>query len=350
MVKKETFFGVQFLRFFAALLVVITHATGMVAERILNLGSGQYWVPGLAGVDIFFVISGFVMAVSTQGLLGKADAWKVFLSRRIVRVVPLYWIATSIKIAAVLAFAHYALHARMDIPYLLSSYFFIPALNADGEILPILTVGWTLSFEMFFYLVFTMALGVKVSPLRFVAVVFISLAMIGLFREKDWHPLTVLVSPIILEFLLGMIVAYLYGRFKDVPVWLSATLIISGLILLLYPGVYYPKLRMIFWGVPAFMIVLGFVFAEKWLGARIPKLFTELGDSSYSLYLFHPLVLPIMGVLMLKLGLTHGGLAVVLAILVSLCVGEVMYRLLERPLTNYLNARLKAKLKSGNTQ
>ena len=338
---SESFSGVQFLRFFAAMLVVITHATGAIAERMLDLGPGQYWKSGLAGVDIFFVISGFVMAVSSKKLVGQPDAWKIFLTKRIVRIVPLYWIATSAKILAAFAFAKHAIHSRLDLSYLLACYFFIPALNADNEVLPILTVGWTLTYEMFFYLVFALALALKVLPFRFVIAVFSVLACIGLFREPDWAPITVLASPIILEFAFGMGIAYLYMSGRSISPAVSALAILLGGFLLFIPESLPFKWRFIFWGIPAALIVGGFVFSEKWLGARLPAILTKLGDSSYSLYLFHPFAIPLIVVLMLKLGLDNPVFTLLVCIGVSLIVGVASYKIVELPVTRYIRALVK---------
>lgn len=335
---NEAFSGVQFLRFFAAILVVITHATGSIAEKMLELGPGQYWKSGLAGVDIFFVISGFVMAVSSEKLIGQPNAWKIFLTKRIVRIVPLYWIATSAKILAAFVFAKHAIHSRLDFSYLLACYFFIPALNADGEVLPILTVGWTLTYEMFFYMIFAIALVLKVLPLRFVFAVFLILACIGLFREPDWAPITVLASPIILEFAFGMTIAYLYKAGKQFSPVISLSAIILGGILLFLPETLPFKWRFIFWGIPAALIVGGFVFAESWLGSRIPAVLTKLGDSSYSLYLFHPFAIPLVVVLMIKLGIPSPVMVLLVCIGVSLLVGITSYKLIELPLTRYIRS------------
>ena len=85
---KSTFTGIQALRFVAAMLVVLAHSTAMVNER-MHLDMFK-WRAGWSGVDIFFVISGFVMAISSGGLMQRANGWKIFLTRRLIRIVPLY--------------------------------------------------------------------------------------------------------------------------------------------------------------------------------------------------------------------------------------------------------------------
>jgi len=87
---KNTYTGIQALRFVAAMLVVLAHSTAMVNER-MHLDMFK-WRAGWSGVDIFFVISGFVMAISSGGLMQRANGWKMFLARRLIRIVPLYWV------------------------------------------------------------------------------------------------------------------------------------------------------------------------------------------------------------------------------------------------------------------
>ena len=142
------FDGIQALRFIAAIMVVCTHSFLYASER---LGQGSFsWAVGAKGVDIFFVIIGFVMVISSRYLVSVDDGWKEFFKKRLIRVAPLYWAATSFKLIVLLLAANFVLHAKLDWWMILKSYFFIPSHNIDGEIKPFLGVGWTLVFEMFF--------------------------------------------------------------------------------------------------------------------------------------------------------------------------------------------------------
>jgi peptidoglycan/LPS O-acetylase OafA/YrhL len=106
---KQTYTGIQALRFVAAMLVVLAHSTAMVNER-MHLDMFK-WRAGWSGVDIFFVISGFVMTISSGGLTQRVDGWKIFITRRLIRIVPLYWVATTIKLATILVLPSLALAA-----------------------------------------------------------------------------------------------------------------------------------------------------------------------------------------------------------------------------------------------
>ena len=163
---RPTFRGIQALRGFAAALVVVLHATGQPFG--MEASKPWVWMRGHAGVDIFFVISGFVMAISATGQ-GRPTAGE-FLRRRILRIVPLYWIFTLVMLAKILAVKVHpglgrdVVHLQTPIGYVLASLFFIPYRNSQGDIAPVLAVGWTLSFEMLFYLLFALALKWKVEP------------------------------------------------------------------------------------------------------------------------------------------------------------------------------------------
>lgn len=166
---------VQVLRFIAALAVVICHSAFYSKER-LDPDSFRYDL-GANGVPLFFVISGFVMMVAAKKLQGVENAWKFFIIRRIVRIAPLYYFATTVKLVTLLGAAGLVLHAQVDWIYIVKSYFFLPAVNVDGEIRPLLAVGWTLLFEMFFYAIFTLSLLARVDAIVFSAPLFIGLAV-----------------------------------------------------------------------------------------------------------------------------------------------------------------------------
>ena len=104
-----------------------------------------------SGVDLFFVISGFIMVYSSEDLFGARGAWRTFLTRRLVRIVPLYWLTTAITIPL--------MSLTVDWQSLLGSYFFIPYRAPSNAIVPLHGVGWTLNLEMFFYVIFAAAIS-----------------------------------------------------------------------------------------------------------------------------------------------------------------------------------------------
>src|SRR4051794_8508108 len=110
--RGGTFLTVQALRAIAALMVVAYHTFDMWGQRINAHAPAVAWSNGAAGVDIFFVVSGFVMVISSRRLADQPSAWLTFLKQRAIRIIPLYWLMTTLKLIAVIAFADYVMRAR----------------------------------------------------------------------------------------------------------------------------------------------------------------------------------------------------------------------------------------------
>jgi len=212
---RPKYSGVQGLRFVAALLVVVTHATLYTSERLNS--ALHVWTFGGIGVHIFFVISGFVMVISSGALTGRPNGWKYFAMRRVIRIVPIYWIATTVKLLTLIAVPSVVLHTKLDVTRTFLSYLFLPSRNIDGKVEPLLGVGWTLTFEVAFYAVFAVGLLLRINPLKFCGVV-LSVAAVGnMFRGGSWPAAAVYFDPLVLYFLAGMIIAdYVINNDGDV--------------------------------------------------------------------------------------------------------------------------------------
>ena len=188
--------GIQVLRVFAALLVVITHSTFYASERLINHNI-SVWKFGTIGVDIFFIISGFIMISASGVANSKPMSWKKFIQNRAIRIVPMYWLATTVKVFALLIVPSMVLHAIFDPERIFYSYFLLPQVNPDGRFEPLLGVGWTLIYEMFFYLVFTLGLFLKFNPVKFVTIIFLLLFFLGQLFDSNITALKVYTNPII---------------------------------------------------------------------------------------------------------------------------------------------------------
>ncbi len=151
------------LRGVSAFCVVFEHSMFYARERLDS--AIPVWDFGRIGVFLFFAISGFVMVVTNPP--GSSDVpgnWRRFGLKRLIRVVPPYWLATTLKLGALVAVPATVLHAELAPGSTIASYFFLPTHNIDGKVQPLLGVGWTLLFEMLFYLLFTLALFLRVNP------------------------------------------------------------------------------------------------------------------------------------------------------------------------------------------
>lgn len=210
MVQMKIHF-LQAFRAIAAWLVVVDHALlDVTGADIRNPATPVAWMMGGVGVSVFFVISGFIMVHICWNDFGRRGAPAAFLWRRIIRIVPLYWLAT------IAAFAFHkvsATHgANAGWPQLLRSVLFIPYCNEGGGWTPILSQGWTLNYEMFFYAIVAVALVFQRKfALPGIAAALASFALFGLFFPPGI--LAYLSSPIVLWFVMGVGLAVLWRRY-----------------------------------------------------------------------------------------------------------------------------------------
>jgi peptidoglycan/LPS O-acetylase OafA/YrhL len=342
--------SVQLLRAVAALVVVSGHVMGAAKTM------GSFQSPSLPtgmGVDLFFVISGFIMVYASDRLFTRPGAGKEFLIKRMLRVVPLYWLSTTAILALTLMSSRHS-QARPGGGYLLASYLFIPDASygsVDGIPFPLLSLGWTLNYEMLFYTVFSLfifaprrraVLGVQVTLVAAVA--------FGLVVQPASTVLSTWTQPIILEFALGLLIAnaLLQGlRLSRAASW--TLLALAGLwIALDVGGILVLKQtpndlrRVIGWGVPAACILASVVLGPLALPPWSEKVAALLGDASYSLYLTHPFVIIAMKrAWLVTFGTDHLLAWVVLVLLLTVAFSVAVNKLVERPLTLALNRRLR---------
>jgi peptidoglycan/LPS O-acetylase OafA/YrhL len=339
--------SIQVCRALAALLVVHVHATVMArvyAERYGSLdaiSNGFYNTLdfGQLGVDLFFVISGFIMIFVTSALPPGRASVRSFLERRIARIVPLYWFFTFLLAALIVVAPGVVVHDDLSGTFLLKSLFFIPAVRSNGEIAPVVPPGWTLNFEMFFYL----SLGILLllpahRRVWLLSFGFLSLVAAGLaLTPGPSHPVaTVLTSPLLFEFLYGCWIGSLFltGRVAG-PSWaaLCVGTGLTGITLAFFLPL--QAYRPFSWGIPSALLVYGLLCLERAKRLRFPQFLVRLGDASYSLYLVHWFVLPPVGRAWAKSGLgSHaaGDVLVLLGIAASVAAALVVYRYLEDPL------------------
>ncbi|WP_161046979.1 acyltransferase family protein [Duganella margarita] len=342
---------IQFLRFVAVLLVVTSHTVVEVWRRLGFAGEFGYWHQvGGAGVDIFFVISGFVITLSTMraAAAGGADASWHFLLRRIIRIVPLYWVYTAVKAMVVVLVGSRAFHSTIAPDYFLKSIFFIPAVNPAGQVLPLLESGWTLSYEMLFYLSFALAIWVRKPPLRFclvlmslvfaLGVVFADQVVIGFFGRT-----------LLFEFLCGGLIARLWTWRPPLPAYLAPALVVFAVAaLFVFPAV--PVDRLFAVGLPAAALVMGMAWLERYRAiSRLSGHFKLFGDASYTIYLSHGLSMPVFIMLAQKAGMHSMAIIFTFTVVAVFALGGLLYVAGERPLTAWLNRQVGRKMALAST-
>ncbi len=344
---RKTYFGIQALRAIAAGLVVVHHAAVYWLEHTRSHPRAEeLWRGGAGGVDIFFVISGFVMAVSAPSLAGKANKAWVFLKRRVIRVVPLYWIFTTLSLArmivGMLRGQPPGEQASGSTWHILASYLFIPSYDDQHALFPVVGIGWTLNFEMLFYFLFAVALALDVSLLAFLLPVLVALAAIGGFDHPTWPAFTTLASPLVLEFLFGVLIAHWTQQGRRPGKFVCAALFVGGCAAIAAIPLLDARWRWLTWGVPAAAIVTATVGTEDAVGERLPGWLLEAGNASYALYLVHRSMLSVAWVGVVRLGPGgHAALVEMIAgsLLVSLVAAEVLHRGIELPLMKFFNRK-----------
>lgn len=341
--------SIQYLRAVAALLVVFFHA--VITPKFASQAPNASDAFGAVGVDIFFVISGFVMSYT---MIRAPLAPSEFILKRIIRIAPAYWIVTILMFVMPLVSKTIAAGITMDVSHLVASLFFVPWFNPldPSQNNPIYRPGWTLNYEMFFYALF--GFGLMVRPvgraLAMISCCLTALVCVGWILQY-FHRQTLFLfyasfytSPLLLEFGLGMLVGWLCVYGKKLSPWVAGCIMAFGFsILLLRPyesGV--EGLRALFWGLPSGCIVYGAVSIERSLTIPRIGLFRLLGDASYSIYLTH--LFSIGGIFVffnrigVKLQSANVGLIlfVLVSFLVSMFVGVLFHIGIERPLTGAL--------------
>jgi peptidoglycan/LPS O-acetylase OafA/YrhL len=334
--RRNDLLGVQALRAVAALLVVAYHAVEQWTTRMPGYGPGEFWPNGSAGVDIFFVISGLVMTISVQRNAHRPHPARTFARDRLMRIVPLYWIVTTVKVAAVAAVPALAVRTSLDPLYVAGSYALLPLYDGSVFIPPVLPVGWTLTYEMFFYILVTAALILRTPLSRICAPVLLAVAVFAVIMHADGFANT-----IVLEFLFGIAIGRTIPRLQAVPPAISLPAGAAALLLLVAIPIGGPLLRPLTWGVPAAIIVGSVVAAEMSLRRGLPRWLLGAGNASYATYLTHGFVVPAVFMLCARsIGFDPAGLAatIILSLFVSAAVGQVTHYAVEQPLLLRLRA------------
>ncbi len=331
--------SIQYLRGFAALAVAITHLYPMFFK------SENPFEGGSAGVDLFFVISGFIMWHIAQAKDGDPIG---FFMHRLIRVAPPYWLVTMIvAVSATLKPNLFPLdHPTLD--HVVLSIAFIP--HGEGDVgKPLVSQGWTLNYEMFFYIIFAAAL---LLPARFrllaLSGTMTSLVAVGVFTTTDSQVLTVVTSDLLLEFLGGVVIAVAYRKARTAPVSVALCGVLLGTVILaIMPHLVannpdFEVLRSIRLGVPAAVVVYCMVSLE-WHGLfGRNRILLALGEVSFALYLVHFLSASFYLIVAPHLGLPiEGSLAFMLALSLAIGSAFAFFRVAEDPLREFLLAQIR---------
>lgn len=274
--EKKTLSSIQTLRGIACILVVLCHTS--------LISSGHY------GVDIFFVISGFVIMYSTE------KALIFFWQKRLKRIIPLYWFMTIITAICVYMAPHLFNLYEVSTTYLLKSLLFIPY-EHSGIQQPVLGLAWTLNYEILFYVIFWIAIKINVKRRGIISIIFCCfLCIIGLIFNDLPMPLSYWTNSIILEFCFGIIAYEVYTKLivkssnknnissenKYTCIILIGVGCVGGIIM---DRILKLKLPRYFAGMVAAIILLIFLYEEMNISWNC--FIVYVGNISYTIYLLH---------------------------------------------------------------
>lgn len=348
--KDQRLDSLQALRAVAATLVVFFHAAAIWREKV---GADVFfgaWDRGWAGVDLFFVLSGFIMVWVTQGekSLGLKPALQ-FGWKRLTRIYPIWWVFCALMGAYFFVTYGQAAPPPGGDPWL--RFWQSMALWPQPS-LPVLTIGWTLTFEIGFYALFA---GLLLIPSRYRLGLLLVWGGIILAvwlsgnAPAPWPDnwVGILLNPICLEFIAGAGVSYLV-IWNRIPLIIARSGLILGLVAFSYAvmaggevsqtvGLLADYSRILQFGLPAALIVLGLAMEERARDLSLPQIFVDLGDASYSLYLLHlPLLLALIRIVGWSVDIPVTSVSFTLFVLIgtALCLAASLWvhRLLERPL------------------
>jgi exopolysaccharide production protein ExoZ len=339
MAKK--YVAIQVLRFVAATFVVIDQSIADVVQGWSNTPQLNpiAWSAGEVGVIVFFGISGFIMATTQYESFGSAERSVDFFVRRIMRIVPIYAIATTLE---------YLHRTGSGETYSLLNYvrslLFIPYLGEGGLFRPILGQGWTLNYEMFFYLVFAASLSLR-RPIGFAlsTSVFLLLALLSGVDKTGNVVVAFYLNHILLYFVCGMMVGFVTKHQAKTTSGIVLPTLLAVLLMVIACALKI-TLQQSYFLAGSLIAVCACVY----LGAscapvganKLRATFERLGDASYSTYLFHGFFLGTIRFLVHWIADAQYVLAVMfvlLCIVVANLGGLLVFKFVELPISKFLH-------------
>ena len=342
--------NVQLLRALAAIFVVLSHAaheTFGMAQRIGAEPIFHQSTRWTAAVDVFFVMSGFILLSTSYNSFAAHEATVKFFTRRLVRAIPLYWLLTTLVLVGGLLAPALLNVPITDLGHVVSSYLFWPSPRENGEIRPVLALGWTMNLEFFFYGVLAICLAL---PRRW-GVVAATGALVGVVALAQLMPAPGMAisfwgSFMTLDFVLGFAIALAYQagiRISASAAWTTCALAVADIAISAStePGAFDWFVTI---SLPAGALVAAGVLAPQVATvSRLPRFGVLLGDACYSTYLLQPFILRPAAVAWVALVGAGAPLWAFVGLAAALALGGGLacFLLFEKPLTAVLNRHLK---------
>ncbi|MFD2056547.1 acyltransferase family protein [Mesorhizobium calcicola] len=330
--------NIQGLRALAALMVVASHIYWPLVPMRSHWSQPFVSAVGPGGVDLFFVISGFVVFLSADRLgrkaviVGRWRAFREFAVKRVFRIYPAYWVAFAV--ASLLLLTTTAEIAPPGIPEKPLWKLLLLIDQPNNRI----GAAWTLQFEMYFYTICAAAILIFPRRILLILAAWFAVIFLAWVAGVDYSS-SVWLWTIVLEFAFGIVIALLVERKMSVH---GLRFVVVGIGGLLIGAAYYhhqggfklPLIwRVICFGLPSAFIVYGFVAMEIRQAWTFSKGWIRLGDSSYSLYLWHYPLFAVMYVCYVNMGVAETVPAPILAacsVMIAIAVGFISFHQIER--------------------
>jgi exopolysaccharide production protein ExoZ len=343
---RSRFLTLEIGRGIAAIMVVVSHAVSLIAEpRWLGTAAFDGWLANMnVGVDFFFVLSGFIVTFVHWDDFGRPDRLLHYANRRFARVFPPYWVILTVIVPIYLTVPSFGVASQHDWLSIVTSYLLIPMPQQ-----PVLGVAWTLTFELFFYVLLALVIGFGRRALALFVMWGIAI-VVCLGAGLDYYPFSFFGSAYGLQFLLGMAVA---AGLRKRRVRAPGTLLGVGLVGFFLPVFLWPGIQSILdgtvarlvFGAAAGLIIAGAIGLERAGRLRAPALLVPLGAASYAIYLTH--VVTESALIRLFSRIAPGVLgpeAMLLALSLAAVAGGLIYHYwVERPLTRAVRRRLPSR-------
>ncbi|MEG4836894.1 acyltransferase [Microcoleus sp. B9-D4] len=337
----------QVYRGIAAVLVVMFHLTDMSAERLNQVTFFNLFQAGWSGVDYFFVLSGFIMVYVHRSAIGKKDQLKSFLVKRAVRIYPIYWIMTLTVLCFFLVIPGFANNKDLGLGQVIVSLLLIPQNDK-----PILDVGWTLIYELYFYFLFSIAIWFKPKHSVPILSTWLFVTILHFCKiinfPKSFFLLNQLFGNMNLEFVLGCLAAYMVikynnkiGKYR----WILFGIANLGYVILgmvvAWGNIEFERVTT--FAVLAAMLIIAATSIDLKESPKIPAILIFLGDASYSIFLTHGPLISASTKILQKANLAKyfdGFFAPALLAVFAVVFGCIFYSLIEKPLTVFLRKNI----------
>ena len=343
--------SIQAMRGIATFIVILAHIQLYIA--------GKLHLPDLlpfngvvgASVDSFFVVSGFIMVYASERLFQKPGGMRIYFLRRIARILPMYWLTTTIVVLYLIATYGSLEAGGAPLSYVIASYLFIPTARPDGWGTPVHSVAWTLNYEVFFYTVFGLFIFLsRRNVVMVVGSIFVALVLMALAFGPFNYPWGFWSYALILEFVLGMMLALLYRkgvRIGPAAYWALLAVAAAILIWSATQNHFFPpsdNRRLFIWGIPMFFLVAAMTLSRTpVLTGPFWRFWGFIGDASYSVYLIHTLMITLPRLLLARYIAPADApwLYVALMTVLAFVPGILAYLYLEKPLLEYLQRKIE---------